>query len=165
MIADIEQLFRLPVGVPGSGWSDPPPPPAPPRPPIPAGLPPRVMAAMECEFAQMGVEAGSPAAPRDAVQHGAVFPGRQAGQGSVTKTVVEPVHHTAAPQLPPPRLRYEPVQHFSSQQQLPPRGFSGLVYHHHVSNCIIEKVMVRADNLELFWVLIHVRSLLAWSRL
>ena len=33
----------------------------------------------------MGLEAGSPAAPRGAAQHGAVFPGRQAGKGSVTR--------------------------------------------------------------------------------
>ena len=33
-----------------------------------------------------------------------------------------------------------------------------------VSKCIIEKVMVRADNLELFWLLCLSDVLLAWSR-
>ena len=74
MLADIEPLFRLPVGVPGGGRSGPPPPPpppVPPRPPTHAGLPPRVLAAMEREFALMDLEAGPPTAPRAAAQHGA----------------------------------------------------------------------------------------------
>ena len=84
MTADVKQLLRLPVGAHGRGQSGPPMPPAPPRPPTPAGLPPRVVAAIEREFAQMGLETGSPAAPRGAAEHGAFAPGHQAGEGSIT---------------------------------------------------------------------------------
>ena len=81
----------------------------------------------------MGLEAGSPAAPRAATQHGAASPGRMAGPGSITMTGLELALRSAAPQDPPPRLRSEPVPTFSTSQQLPPREYLGFVHRHHLA--------------------------------
>lgn len=116
-IAEAEKIFRLPLekaGGPGhrccrlARL-------APPRPLNPAGLPPRVEAATESEFAKMRLEAGPP----PAALHGSVRFPRDARR-------VRALH----PQPPPARFRYELLivqQRFSSQQQLPAREFSGLV--------------------------------------
>ena len=134
-LAVIEPLFRLPVGVPGGGRSGPPPPPppAPPRPLTPAGLPRRVLGSVERQFALMGLEAGTPGAPRAEIQHGAASAGRIAGPGSITRTIFEPALHSTARQDPPPRFRSEPVFTFSTSQQRSPRGYPRLVDRHHIA--------------------------------
>ncbi|CAN0360116.1 unnamed protein product, partial [Laminaria digitata] len=118
MIAEAEALFRLPVGVPPRGGLGVPSLPSQPfRPPSTAGLPPSVVAAMDRAFAQLHLEASS---------HGT----QMGAASAVTKTVFEPVHHSAAPQPPAPQLLCEPVQPYPAP--LPPRGFSGPGHHQHL---------------------------------
>lgn len=74
MTADIEPSFTLPASVHVDCPLASPLPSLPLRPSTTAELPPRVLAVMEREFAQMGLEAGSTVAPHGTAQRGSGSP-------------------------------------------------------------------------------------------